>query len=420
VRKPWKLLTLRGRVLLSLGLLTLVGAMAAGQRDVMRVGLLLAILPVLGALAVTRAGMRITCERSVEPPQVPLGSPLQGRLLLEQEGRLPAAVLLLEDMVPRELGNKPRFGIDRAGFTWRREIDYPLLGRVRGRFRTGPLTVRTRDPFGLAQLDRRFTATSEVMVTPAVVSLPALRAGSGVGSTGEARPHRVGVVGADDVLVREYREGDDVRRVHWRSTARTGELMVRREEQSFDPSAAIILDSRATSHAGHGMRSSLEWAVSAAASVALLYVDHNFSVEVYGAEGPLGVSAGQSQHASASRDLVLTRLTDLRASGARGLHHAVESMPLDRPGQLVIAVVGRLSAEDAQTLLRVGRSQSQGFALVLDVDSFSDHPAPEQQRRQHELAVRLLRENQWRVVEVAAGRGVADAWGELEQLGRVA
>jgi hypothetical protein len=54
------------------------------------------------------------------------------------------------------------------------------------------------------------------------------------------------------------------------------------------------------------------------------------------------------------------------------------------------------------------------------VDSFSDHPAPEQQRRQHELAVRLLRENQWRVVEVAAGRGVADAWGELEQLGRVA
>ncbi len=154
--------------------------------------------------------------------------------------------------MPRELGSRPRFLVDKADQSWRRVVEYPLLGRVRGRFSTGPLTVRTSDPFGLVQLDRQFVATSEVMVTPRVVPLPTIRATGGAGSTGEARPHRIGVVGQDDVLVREYRQGDDVRRIHWRSTARWGDLMVRREEQAWDPSASIMLDSRAAAHAGRG------------------------------------------------------------------------------------------------------------------------------------------------------------------------
>ena len=97
---------------------------------------------------------------------MPLGSPMKGQIALGQDGRLPAGILLLEDSVPREFGSRPRFLVDRADLSWRRVIEYPLLGRVRGRFSTGPLTVRTVDPFGLVQLDRQFVATSEVMVTP--------------------------------------------------------------------------------------------------------------------------------------------------------------------------------------------------------------------------------------------------------------
>src|SRR3712207_9395429 len=95
------------------------------------------------------------------------------------------------------------------------------------------------------------------MVTPRVVPLPAIRTIGGGGNTGEARPHRIGVVGQDDVLVREYRQGDDVRRIHWRSTARLGDLMVRREEQSWAPSASIVLDSRAAAHGGRGIDHSM-------------------------------------------------------------------------------------------------------------------------------------------------------------------
>ncbi|MCW2809881.1 MAG: hypothetical protein JWP61_339 [Friedmanniella sp.] len=428
MRKAWRLLTPRGRTLLVAGLLVLLVAMVAGQRDVMRIGLLLMALPVLAGILVSRAQLRMSCERSVEPSQVPLGTPLRGQITLGQEGVLPVGMLLMEDAVPRELGHPPRFVVDRSGASWRRVVDYPLLGRVRGRFRTGPLTVRTTDPFGLVRLDRRFLATSEVMVTPEIVPLSPLRTVGGGGSTGEARPHRIGVVGSDDALVREYRQGDDVRRVHWRSTARRGELMVRREEQAWDPSASILLDSRAAAHAGTGMQSSLEWAVSAAASVAVHFLDDGFGVEVYAPDGPLHVAGGSGPRSPVARELVLNRLTDLRASTAGNLGYAAQSAALERAGQLVVAVLGAVDAGDANALLRVRRHRAQGVALLLEVeaylpattDSRTTPRDPARLRRDRTVAARILRDDHWRVLEVPRGMGVAEAWSALEQLGEVA
>ena len=418
--RAWRLLTVRGRMFLVAGVVVVLIAMSAGQRDVMRIGLLLGVLPIVAGILVSRARLRMSCERAVEPAQVPLGSPMKGRIVLAQEGRLPAGLLLLEDAVPRELGNRPRFLVDRPDLSWRRVVEYPLLGRVRGRFSTGPLTVRTSDPFGLVQLDRQFLATTEVMVTPRVVPLPAIRTIGGGGNTGEARPHRIGVVGQDDALVREYRQGDDVRRIHWRSTARLGDLMVRREEQSWDPSASIVLDSREPAHAGRGMHSSLEWAVSAAASIGIHFLDDGFSVEIYEADGPLHISGSMGQHSSASSELLINRLTDLKARSTTSLQYAVESATIDRPGQLAIAILGRMTVADANTLLRVRRNRAQGLAMVLDVDTFADIPGTEQQRVQHELAAQILRDNQWLVIEVSRGTGVAEAWSGLEQLIRAA
>ena len=98
------------------------------------------------------------------------------------------------------------------------------------------------------------------------------------------------------------------------------------------------------------------------------------------------------------------------------MHYAVESATIDRPGQLVIAIMGRMTAEDANTLLRARRNRAQGLALLLDVDSYADEPGSDQQRAQHELAAQILRNNQWRVVEVSRGTSVAQAWSSLEQL----
>lgn len=199
--------------------------------------------------------------------------------------------------------------------------------------------------------------------------------------------------------------------------------MVRREEQSWDPSASVLLDNRAPAHAGTGMGSSLEWAVSAAASIATHFVDDGFGVEIYEADGPLRISGSMGQHSSATQQLVIHRLTDLRARPTATLHYAVQASMVDRPGQLVIAILGQVDAEEAHALLRVRRNRAQAMALMLDVSTFVDqhgehsHHAAERSRTESDVAAEILRDNQWRVVQVPRGMSVADAWASLEQLG---
>jgi hypothetical protein len=86
----------------------------------------------------------------------------------------------------------------------------------------------------------------------------------------------------------------------------------------------------------------------------------------------------------------------------------------------VIAIMGRMDAEDASSLLRVRRNRAQGLALMLDVGTFADSPDSERQASQHEVAMQILRDNQWRVIDVTRGMGVAQAWVALEQLSRAA
>ena len=196
--------------------------------------------------------------------------------------------------------------------------------------------------------------------------------------------------------------------------------MVRREEQAWDPSASIVLDSRQSAHAGRGMHNSLEWAVSAAASIGIHFLDDGFGIEIYEADGPLHISGSMGQHSSTSAELVLNRLTDLKARSTMTLRYAVESAAIDRPGQLVIAILGRMTAAEANTLLRLRRNRAQGLAMLLDVDTFTDQEGTAQQRGQHDLAAQLLRDNQWWVIEVSKGMTVAAAWAAFEQLSRAA
>ena len=77
---------------------------------------------------------------------------------------------------------------------------------------------------------------------------------------------------------------------------------------------------------------------------------------------------------------------------------------------------GRMTAEEANALLRMRRNRAYGMAMMLDVDTFADTPAGEHVRAQHELAGRILRDNQWRVVDVPRGMEITEAWSALERL----
>ena len=136
--------------------------------------------------------------------------------------------------------------------------------------------------------------------------LPPIPLGGAWTGSGDNRPRAFAIGSAEDVTVREYRRGDDLRRVHWRSSARIGELMVRREEQPWQSRATLFLDNRLRAHRGQGIASSLEAAVSAAASIAVHLGQRGFTVRLVTAvrRGPqhdLAHARRRAQHRSAAR-----------------------------------------------------------------------------------------------------------------------
>jgi len=109
----------------------------------------------------------------------------------------------------------------------------------RGRFRLGPMTLSSGDPLGLFRLQRYLPATSTIIVYPATVDLPVFAPSVGYLPGGEAMRRRTHYVTTNVSGVRDYAPGDSFNRIHWRTTARTGELMVK--EFELDPTADVWL-----------------------------------------------------------------------------------------------------------------------------------------------------------------------------------
>ena len=407
----WSTLTGRGRLFLIGGVAVTVIAIMWGQRDLAWLGVLLVVLPLAAAIEVHRTRLSLASERRVEPSRAPVGGRLTGSLALTKAGSLPIGLLQFEESVPAQLGRRPRFSVHQFTGRWRRRITYPMIGLARGRFRVGPLVVHAADPFGLARLDSTLSGSDEVMITPHVVPLSQLTNAGGAGTAGDTAPQHVGRLGQDDVLVREYREGDDVRRVHWRSTARWGQIMVRREEQAWEPSATVLLDNRVAHHDGAGRDSSFEWVVSAAASVCSHLTGSGYRVALIEASG--SVVAGGSEDPLTAREAMLIALTDAALTRTDSLTAAANAAIATREGEIMVAVLGRLSGDDVVSLERIRRARAQGFALVLHPETFAG-PGRAVGTDQ-DGAIRQLREQGWRVVEVRAGTSVGEAWERLAQ-----
>src|SRR6478735_7978984 len=278
MREALSALTVRGRAFLAAGATAFLCALFLGHDELVRVGALLLLLPLATAWFLGRSRYRLGLVRSLTPAQVGAGQQARVTLDLTNDGRMPTGLLLLEDQIPYVLGTRPRFVVDRMGPKWKRSVGYLVRSDVRGKFDVGPMKVRLSDPFGLVELERTFQTRSTLVVTPRVVPLPAIPLSGVWTGSGDNRPRAFASGSAEDVTVREYRRGDDLRRVHWRSSAHAGELMVRREEQPWQSRATIFLDNRAHVHRGAGLTSSLEYAVVATASIALHLAQRGFGV----------------------------------------------------------------------------------------------------------------------------------------------
>jgi len=396
-------LTLRGRFLLVTGLALAAASLALSQRDLLRVALFLVALPLVAMLVVSRTRYRLTCGRVLEPSRVPAGVAATVLLRLENVSRLPSGVLLMEDALPYALGRRPRFVLDRVPPGITREVRYRARADVRGRYQVGPLVVRLTDPFGLSRVTRSFSSVDELVVTPAVTPLPRIRLGGDWATGGDTSSRALATSGSDDATTREYRHGDDLRKVHWRSTARMGELMVRQEEHRLQSRATVLLDGRAGAHRGEGPGSSFEWAVSAAASIAVSLAQQGFGLRVLADTGqdlvphPGPVSEGVVLEVLAgvgtSKSTVLTpAVTQLRQSGLEGA---------------LVAVLGLLSAHDTDELVRLRQGSGRCVAVLIDAGTWTARHGP---RGDAEQSARRLEAAGWRVLRISHGTTLAAVW----------
>lgn len=402
-------LTTRGRSFLAAGAAAAACSVVLGQRDLLRVAVLLVALPLASVLLVARARHRIELTRTVTPARVPAGHAASVRLDMANLSRLPTGVLLAEDQVPYVLGARPRFVVDRLDGGARAAVGYSVRSEVRGRWEIGPLRLRLTDPFGMCEVTRAFTATDPLVVVPQVHPLVPLRARAAWQGSGESSTSSASASGEHDVAVREYRQGDDLRRVHWRSTARRGELMVRRDEQPHQLRATVLLDRRAVGHRGEGAASSLEWAVQAAASAGSVLVGEGYGVRLVtdDADTPrtgrdLGAGAGT----------LLDQLAVLAPGGPQVLRQATDALARAGGDGLVVAVLGEVGEADVHALAALPRRGATGVAVLLRTTAWAALPPRRKAQTDaaRERAALVLDRAGWAVVQAGPRDGVPAVW----------
>lgn len=245
----------------------------------------------------------------------------------------------------------------------------------RGRHRIGPLHVDLVESYGVAR--RRVVAdgAAEFVVVPEVVEVGLGRESRALGDGSRRQREHSLAGGEDDPVTREYRRGDPMRRVHWKATARHGELMVRQEEQHGLPSARVVIavaaegwsDSRPTVAPSSGFRSkaaaptialvsdAFEWAVSFAATVAV-EVGHAGSLTVLATpDGSL-----VARHDPDSTAAFLDDLADLRLDDELGA-----AAPAPSPREPVVAVVSGLRRLELDLLVASRAVGSSAVAVVV-------------------------------------------------------
>jgi uncharacterized protein (DUF58 family) len=294
---------------------------------------------VIGALIYARlVRFDFDATRQPHPPRVHAGQASRVELSVRNLARRRSPVVVVRD--PFDRGRRwARFLLAplQPGETAR--AAYRLPTERRGVFELGPLTVHLRDPFGLAEHVAAAAPATKLTVYPKVVPIEPLPHTLGHDPhAGADHPTALGRAGEDFYGLREYQVGDDLRRVHWKSTARTGELMIRQDEMPWQGRATVVLDLRLAMHDAP----SLERAVSAAASIVSACWQHRSLVRLAATDGrDSGFAAG---HAHVDAILEYLATADVERKGA--LIPLAERLRRDGNGGAIAVVTTAAAGEN--------------------------------------------------------------------------
>jgi len=290
----------------------------------------------IGSSASVRRRPALALRRSIRPARVTIGDPCDVSLELRNDGRSRTSVLRLRDDVgPFGRAVLHLAPLRRSGS---QEVAYALPTQRRGLHPVGPLTIESEDPFGLFRRTVGMGGVARVIVLPRTWPLHPMPPAPGDDAEPGLRHLMTGTTVEEEfATIRPYEPGDDIRRIHWRTTARVGRPMVRQYDLPWQRRSTVVLDARSDAEDP----SAFERAVSAAASVVELAARRHEVVRLLlpgAADHGGGFDSGEV--AAADRlDELLDRLAAVRGD----------------PGSSMAAALGTLGAASAGAPRRTSR-----------------------------------------------------------------
>ena len=258
-----------------LALLLLIGLLLGASMLVYAAYVILAIYWLTRLLS-KRWSESLRASRACSKDEIEIGQSVTVTLKLQNVDRWTIVWTLLEDALPKAalLGPPPALSLDGSnvrmcalGGGQQRVLTYKLTARRRGYFQLGPLIVETGDLFGLQRRFRTVTKPDFVLVLPKVIPL----AGYEVASRRPIGEVRVTYRLMEDPTmiagIRQYQNGDPMRSIHWRATARTGQLQSKQYQPTSVAGATLVLDMHRESNPDRHEPMRTDLAITAAASI---------------------------------------------------------------------------------------------------------------------------------------------------------
>ncbi len=409
--------TLRGWFVLAIGAVLWITGRVFGADPLEQTAFSLLALVGIAVVVARRRGQSLDATRTIAPERATTRQPVSLTIELRNRASAPAPVLLVEDRIPLELSGRARFSIAGLEAAGHRRATVDLTPRKRGRYEVGPLTVSIVDPFGLAAVHRRPVGTSSFMVYPRVEKLSLPRELGHQRTTASAeRRQPTGSSGEDFYTLREYIEGDDLRKIHWPSTAKLQRFMIRQEETPWHQRATIVLDDRSEAHGGFGEHSSFERAVEAAASVLALYERAGYSfVFATALQGTTAAGRGAG-HLQRSLDLLAEIAT---GAGPDALAIKLAELEAGRREGVLVVVTGTLESSIAPAVVRCQRVFRDVGVISFPGHRFGsqDTRARWEAERQTLVAVRLISRSGGRAMVLGPGEPLGPVWSRTERPG---
>jgi uncharacterized protein (DUF58 family) len=347
--------TRRGWSLLGAALGLCVGSYLLGALEMLVIGVAALLLLAVSALWLAlREEPDLAVSRRVRPDRLHVGSEGRIDLTVENLGRRATPMLAATDWFD-EGRRAARFLVPPLAPGAVGRAAYRVPTRRRGRYRVGPLSLAASDPFGLARRAVTGAGDAELVIRPRVYDIVApVAIGSRVAAESEAASARAiaSDLGSEFLTLRTYEVGDDLRRVNWRASARTGELMIRQNEARWRSRAAVVLDVHTSAHD----LDSFEVAVEAAASVTERLVRLRRQVELVTSAGEFLGTGGDARHD------VIDALATVSLDDTDRLSGVLAGLRAHRRVDLVVVILGEV---DPTTLHALGALGGIGVIAVL-------------------------------------------------------